>query len=364
MRTTVDRARSIGPAKARRAERGANLEGPTPAAGGVVQAKPPEDLVALQLLTEGRAAAGTEAAAPGRGSTGDRPVRIEHPEQVIPSVNPRSVLNIGGIFGQVTGGQTVLASDGRRFIWSADSLTVIYSLGGDFYIQSGKGFANEVRTAPAIEGARGAEFIAKVGEAEIKLLMGIVAGSSGLGFALVIGTEVAEFVAENYDNFAKWKSQLESVLKAREYLRSVAPTTYDKLFNAVLSQVYQDTKGQLAESITLNTVAFGVGVILGSVGKKLASGKFSLLGLVAVLLEQLAVRFLLNVAPDALKFTAKEYERLAGEIIEKARAAGVSISAGDARKIIEEARQHPQEIKQAYDILQTAFDELKATVAP
>jgi hypothetical protein len=303
-------------------------------------------------LTEGSA----------KDSTGDRPVRIEHPEQIIQSVNPRSVLNIGGVFGQVTGGQTVLASDGRRFIWSADSLTVIYSLHGDFYIQSGKGFANEIRTAPVIEGARGAEFIAKVGEAEIKLLMGIVAGSSGVGFALIIGTEVAEFVAENYDKFAKWKSQLESVLKAREELRAIAPITYDKLFNAVLSQVYKDSKGQLVDSITPNTVAFGVGVILGSVGKKLAAGKFSLLGLLVVILEQLAVRFLLNVAPEALKLTAKEYERLAEQIVQKARTAGVSVSEGDAQKIIEEARRHPQEIKQAYDILQSAFDELKAAL--
>jgi len=293
----------------------------------------------------------------------DFPVPIAHPETILPLCNPHTVLHIGGIWGQIEAGQTVMASDGYRFVWSADSLTVIYSLKGKFYGQNSKGFINEVRTAPIIEGARQAEFMAKVAEVEMKFLMGIVAGSSGIGFAIVIGVEVSEFVVENRENFGKWKNQLEAVLKAREYLKKYAPTIYDKLFNAVLNQLYKDTKAKIPEAITPETVAFGVGVVLGTVGKKMAKGKFSILALVVIILEQIVIRFLLNVGPEAFKLTANEYKQMADEIIKKAREAGVLLQEGDVKKIIEEARQHPQEIKKAYDMLKGAFEEFSATPA-
>ena len=152
------------------------------------------------------------------------------------------------------------------------------------------------------------------------------------------------------------------MLTAREYLKKYAPTTYDKLFNAVLSQVYKDTKAKIPDAITAQTVAFGVGVVLGSVGSKFVKGKFSVLALCFVILEQLVIRFVLNVAPEALKLTAEEYQKMAQEIIAKARNAGVTIGEADARRIIEEARTHPREIKQAYDMLHDAFEELKKTL--
>jgi hypothetical protein len=293
----------------------------------------------------------------------DFPVPIEHPETVLPRCDPRTVLHIGGIWGQIRAGQTVMASDGFRFVWEANSTIVFYSLKGKFYGQSAQGFINEVRTAPAIVGARRAEFMAKVAEVEMKFLMGIVAGSSGVGFAIVIGVEVTEFMVENRENFGKWKSQLEAVLKSREYLKTYAPTIYDKLFNAVLKQVYKDTKAQIPDAIAAETVAFGVGVVVGTVGKTLAKGKFSVLALVFVILEQIVIRFLLNVGPEAFKLTANEYQKMAEEIIKKAREAGITLQQGDVKKIIEEARQHPQEIKQAYDMLKHAFEEMKATSA-
>src|SRR5215831_15551232 len=169
----------------------------------------------------------------------DFPVPIAHPETVLPLCDTRTVLHIGGIWGTIKAGQTVMASDGYRFVWSADSMIVIYSLKGKFYGQGSTGFINELRTAPIIEGARRAEFMAKVAEVEMKFLMGIVAGSSGVGFGIVISVEVSEFMVENRENFDKWKRQLEAILKAREYLKRNAPTIYDKLFNAVLNQVYK-----------------------------------------------------------------------------------------------------------------------------
>ena len=108
-------------------------------------------------------------------------------------------------------------------------------------------------------------------------------------------------------------------------------------------------------------MAFGVGVIFCSVGKKLAQGKFSVLSLVFVILEQLVIRFALNVGPGALEIVSDEYQKMAAEIIGKAREAGITLPEGDVKKIIEEARQHPQEIKQAYEMMKSAFEEMKKT---
>jgi hypothetical protein len=294
---------------------------------------------------------------------GDYPILLEQPEPILKRCDPNTSLYIGGIWGSIKAGQTVLASDGYRFVWCADNLTVIYSNKGKFYGQNSQGFVNEVRTAAATEAGRRAQFMAKVAEIEMKLLMGIVAGTGVAGFAIVVGVEIGGFVLENRENFAKWQKQLEAVLKARESLKKYAPTTYDKLFNAVLGQVYKDTKAKIPDSVTPEAVAFGIGVVIGSVGKKVITGKFTVLGLVFVIIQQLAVRFALNVVPEALKLTGEDYQKMAQEIIAKARNAGVTIHDLDAKKIVEEARQHPREIKEAYEILRGAFEELR-TNAP
>jgi hypothetical protein len=248
-----------------------------------------------------------------------------------------------------------MASDGFRFLWFVDSQQVVYSLKGTFYVQSAQGFINEVRTAPWVDGLRRAEFMAKIAEIEMKLLMGILAGSSGAGFVIVVGTEVAEFLVEHRDDFGRWQSQLSAVLRARQFLKQQAPTIYDKLFSAVCHQLYRDIKSKIPDAVTPEIIAFGVGVVIGTVGKKLSTGKFSVLALVFVVCQQLVVRLGLSVLPGAFELTADEYKKLAAEIMEKMRQAGVDIRDIDARQIIQEAQQHPREIKQAFELLKEAF---------
>jgi hypothetical protein len=234
-------------------------------------------------------------------------------------------------------------------------MTVVYSQNRKFYAQSARGFISEVTTYPLVEAGRQAAFMARVAIVEMKFLMGIVAGSSGVGFALVIGTEVAEFMVQNRENFLKWKSQLEAVLKAREFLKAYAPKLYEKVFNAVLRQLYKDVKSKFPDAVTPETVAFGVGVILGSVGKKLAAGKFSIFLLVFVVLEQIVIRSSPNVLPGAFKLTAEEYNKLAEEIIRKMREAGVFMTNVDVKNIVEEVKRHPEQVKKAFKMLQEVF---------
>jgi hypothetical protein len=285
----------------------------------------------------------------------DFPIPIAHPDSVIPLLNTGTSLFVGGIWGSVTSGQTCVASDGERFLWSADGLQVIYSQGGKFFVQSARGFVNEIRTYPMVAAGRSAAPWVVVAQVEMKLLMGIVAGASGVGFAVVVGTEIAEFVGENRDNFAKLEKQLEIVLRAREILKAHCPVLYDKVFTAVLKQVYKDVKGNIPDGVTPEIVFFGVGVVMGSVGKKLTQGKFSWFALIFVVVEQLVIRLTIGVVPQAMKITEGEYHKMADEIVRQLQTAGVAIQDGDVRKIVEEVQQHPDEVKQAFDLMKDAF---------
>src|SRR5262249_52971816 len=148
---------------------------------------------------------------------------------------------------------------------------------------------------------------------------------SGVGFAIVIGSEIAEFVVDNRENFAKWNRQLSAILKARALLKQDCPVLYDKVFNAVLHHVYKDVKGHIPNAVTPEVVAFGVGVVIGSVGKKVGQGKFSLFVVIFAIVEQLVVRFALSLVPGAIKITEEEYRKMAEQIINQLRTAGVLI---------------------------------------
>jgi len=287
------------------------------------------------------------------------PTLIPHPAYILQRLNTGTSLYLGGIWGQVKSGQTWLASDGTRFVFSADSMSVVYALKGKVYVQDSLGFANEVRTYPLVAAGRSAKPWIEIAQVEVKLMCGIVAGASGVGFAVVIGTEIGEFAFENRDNFRKWQRQLSAVLKARAILKQHAPMLYDKVFNAVLHQIYKDVKGHLPDGVTPEIVAFGVGVVVGSVGKKLAQGKFSLLAVIFVIVEQLAIRFSLGVIPGAIKITEDEYRKMADQILSQLRTAGVTIHDADIRKIVEEVRHHPAEIKKAFEEMKGEFEQAK-----
>jgi hypothetical protein len=228
------------------------------------------------------------------------------------------------------------------------------------FAQASQGFIDEVRTYPLVHAGRSAHIWVVVAQTEVKFICGIVAGASAVGFAVVIGTEIAEFMMENRDNFRKWHDQFSAVLKARAFLKHRAPVLYDRVFDAVLHQLYRDVKGHIPDSVTPEIVSFGLGVVIGSVGKKIAQGKFSYFALIFAILEQLTVRFTLSFVPGAIKITEDEYRKLADQIIARLRTAGVIIQDADVRKIIEEVRQHPAEIKQAFDMMRDAFEQNSA----
>jgi hypothetical protein len=261
----------------------------------------------------------------------------------------------GGNWPPVTAGQTWLATDGRRFVLVATSYGVVYYANGKFFKQSARGFIGEVTTYPFYAAGRASLWLADVAEFEVRVMMGFVAGSSGAGFVSIVGLEVAEFVQRNKENFGKWYRMLMAVLEVRAILKLVAPTLYDKVFNAVLKQVLD----KLPEAVTPDAVAFGLGVIVGAMGKKvfLKGGKLTILSVLFVVLEQIVMRFSLSVAPVAAKLALADFRKFADDIVRTLKEVGVAIRDEDIRKIVEEVQKHPREIKRAFDKLKAAFSE-------
>ena len=68
---------------------------------------------------------------------------------------------------------------------------------------------------------------------------------------------------------------LKPLTKSSSDSKRYTPNLSEKFFNSVLKKVYQDVKSEIPDAVTSDAVAFGVGVVLGSVGKQFEKRKVS-----------------------------------------------------------------------------------------
>jgi hypothetical protein len=264
------------------------------------------------------------------------------------------------VFGDINSGDTWLATDGKRFVLDASSGSVIYYESGLFFIQPSFGFVADVTTYPLVEAGRRCGFIAKVLEVEMKFFMGLIAGGSGVGFVLVVGTEVLEFVVEHEKDFPVWRHAWEVFWDARKYLKTYAPTLYEKVFWAVLKKFLGDSMDQVGNATTAEIAAFFVGVVLGHLGEHASKGAaLAPLFVIGTIFNALWKRFLLSVAPGAMELTKKQYEELANDIIAKLKESDLTITKDDIDKILKELKAHPEEIKAIFRKLADAIPPLQ-----
>lgn len=270
-------------------------------------------------------------------------------------IDTASKLTIGGIWGEVKSGETWLATDGSRLVMTASNGGVIYLLSTDgrIYRQSARGFVGEVTTYPFIEGARRAAPMVRLIELEVQFIMGVIGATSGVGFAVVAGTSILSFVVENRQKFTQWSRMVSAIMTARTALKQIAPTLYDKVFDALLFVLIKDVLPNAPGAITADGLAKMVGAIVGKLGKKAAEGKFSALTILATLLGNVA-KNCLTAVPKAISITAGEYKQSADKLIETLRSSGVTVTAADAQKIFEEIRQHPKEILDLFGKIEAA----------
>jgi hypothetical protein len=288
----------------------------------------------------------------------NRPFPEPHPEALVKDwlalVGTKVPVNgpyIGG-WPPIEAGQTWLAPDGQRFVCFASSFDITFYVNGKFFHQNPAGFIDEVLTYPYYAAGKASAWLATVAEFEMKVIMGIIAGASGAGFFAIVGTEVAEFYKQNRKNFGKWSRMLTAVMEVRATLKRIAPTLYDKVFNAVLLRLL----GKIPEGVP-EAVAFAVGVILGHAGKALWKGKFNEFSVLMEVLKQLVLRFVTSVAPVAAKLALADLQKFEADFIQTMKDEGVSISSADVKQIGEEVQKHPREMKEAFDKLKTAFSE-------
>ena len=97
-----------------------------------------------------------------------------------------------------------MAPDGERFVLLALNAFIDFIRDGKVYRQPSAGFIDEVTTYPFYAAGVNAAWLAAVAELEMRVLMGIIAGSSTTGFVIIVGLEVSAFVAENSKDFRKW----------------------------------------------------------------------------------------------------------------------------------------------------------------
>jgi hypothetical protein len=271
-----------------------------------------------------------------------------------------SRLHLGGIWGAVQAGQTWIGTDGERLILTASPTAVVYlldprALAGSprFYMQSAAGFRGEVTTAPAVLGARRARPMVRLAEIQVQIIMGIVAATSGVGLAAVVGTDLLRFTVENQENFRRWSRLVSAAVAARETLRRHAPRLYEKLIQAALLALVKDvlpaTGGQLSEQ----TVARIVGSLLGKLGRQAAETRLAGLSAAWTIALEFAKRLLMAV-PGAAAAVAADYGRSAEELVGHLRALGVTLSKEDINAIAEEIRRHPREVTAALEDLANA----------
>jgi len=282
------------------------------------------------------------------------PLILHNPTEVLQLIkDPGKPFYIGGIYNQtVNAGDLILAVDGYRLILSAYNYQVIFSQNKNFYAQTGQGFISDMIYAPIAEaGQKSKIFVEKVSKLELKLVMGIIAGSGTLGFFIIIGSEIIEFIYEHKSDFGRWSLTVSKLILTRKVMKKSMPTLYNKVWRAVVIKVGRDFENKLGDSIKAESVFFAMGVVIGSVGKKLVNEIFAKLALLLIVLEQIAVRFLLDVLPTDLNKNFEEYQKHISSSILKLKESGVVVTDYETKQIYQEIKTHRKEIDLMYKIL-------------
>ena len=306
------------------------------------------------------------------GAVSDQPVEISPAKLAQLSPSTGTALPLGGIWGQVESGQTWLANDGRRMIVSADSTAVIFVLGeaknpaltNKIFIQSSRGFREEVRTYPFAEAGRRASPMARMAELEMQILIGICGATSGLGFAAVLGADLLDFLVKNRDNFNRWSKAASACLACRAVLKKHAPTLYDKLIDATFLAAaggLAESAKNIPEAAAKDTKLIGrlVGAVIGKLGKKATTARLSALGAIWIVLSDV-VKKALSAVPGAVKISVDEKTKSADALISELKKANVRITPEEARRIVEEVVANSRELGTAHQQLRDAFSGITA----
>jgi hypothetical protein len=297
------------------------------------------------------------------------------------AATPRSPrVQVAGPFflsGNVGPGDVFSGLDGRRLVVSASATMVIFQLldasgpGDDFrdlnplrsevghyYRQNLATFVDEFTTIFFREhGDRMLERVAPLVlllEVEVHFALGLVAGAGGiLVYGVVTLGSIFFFLLENRRQFPHWVAIVQALLEARDDLRRLAPTLYDKLFDALFLNAVRNVPRNLLSNSSLHA-SFGVGVIVGAIGRTAFKSKLSVFLFCLTVLGQI-IRTILLSTPGAVQQALIEADLT--RMVNSLTAQGMQITPRERDAIQREVKANPQAIMQIIDRLSRAVNE-------
>ncbi len=215
-----------------------------------------------------------------------------------------------------------------------------WNLGG-IYRQNRVGFQEDlIKYGHYGELVRLTDKISQLMRIEMYIMMGAMAAVGGTPVLLwTIGTNVGEFIAKNQSKFPAWSAAVGISLATRKVLKAYAPTLYDKLVNALLLGAWKglkivtlafgtDIASNIPEAMISDEekVAKAAGALVGRLGKTGWTGKAGVAKVVLVIVTEVATHALMSF-PIAANMKATE-------IVDKLKAAGVSITQAEGEQIV------------------------------
>lgn len=262
--------------------------------------------------------------------------------------------------------------NGRRFVLNASSSAILYyqvdgpeDLKGRVFHQATEGFKEDIRTSAIPVGVAGAEGTARVMQAVVEVLIGALSIVSGFGAVVVIGTDILRFATENGPLLYKMHRAMSLYLDVRKFLKKNAPTVNDKLCDVLVSALWRGSKlasRNVPESAVKDPKIIGraVGMLMATIGKSALRGRAAVASGILTILWIVAKSAATSL-PGAMKITWEREKQRAQQLIGSFRNMGVTISDGEAQKIIQEVFKEGPRIQIYLEQLKEAFEALQSS---
>lgn len=270
-----------------------------------------------------------------------------------------SKLSIGGVFIDAKQGQVWIDDKGQRrlIIHILGSGVVIFVKNNKPYVQTPVGFRADVGIgAIAAEVTKRTKGLVTIIEIEVAFFKGLFSAISLPAFLLITGIDIFQFVMENKKNFPKWKKAMLGLIQARKVLKAHAPTLYDIVFYTVLGEFSK----RLPDVIEAKDYAKLIGILVGSLSKKLIAGSLSIINVLLKILEKVTI-LIAKEFPQTIPKTGSEYKQNILLLINNLKELGVKITPEIAQKIVDEYKANPLKIKNAFNYLFESLEIFKST---
>lgn len=288
----------------------------------------------------------------------------------------------------VSPGDVFQAHQGKRLVLEVGCSTIIFihievsnpQKHHRIFIQSDEAFNFDTTLRrDAAEIARNTRHIDTIVRFEIYFIMGVLS-TLGLGMWLAVtGADVTVLVARKRGKVNATKKFSTSFLRELYELNKVAPVLTSKIISLVETELSDSSKRSVREvPSVMASDEKTVGQISGVVfGKLLVSDKpFSAAGLLTAVIGQIATKSLTNFPSAFIRAAEARYSSLiesissarqgnpaamvsaANDLLKIFNDSGMTVTAQEAKEILQEVKRNPQKIANCATHIATALDEL------